>query len=95
MGDAYTDDALAFDTDRILDSLHLHEVADTYAVDLSVGQRRMLSLAEELAEDPYLLLIDEPVRSLSARETAVVMACLRELVNQDRTVIATIYEVRC
>jgi ABC-type branched-subunit amino acid transport system ATPase component len=93
LGDSYTEEALGGDTRRILDSLHLHDVADRFAVDITPGQRRMLSLAEELTEDPYLLLIDEPVRSLSARETAVVMGCLRELVNQDRTVIASIYEV--
>ncbi len=77
----------------VLDALHLHEVSDTKAIDLSSGQRRMLSLAEELTDDPYLLFIDEPLRALSNRETSILMTCLRELVNEDRTIVATIFEV--
>jgi ABC-type Mn2+/Zn2+ transport system ATPase subunit len=50
-------------------------------------------MAEELASDPYLMLVDEPVSGTDARDVSVVMNTLRELVNQNRTVIATLYQV--
>lgn len=79
--------------EKILTLLHLTEYADTYVSELNRGMTRLLSVCEELTSDPYLLLIDEPISGLSTRESSLLMGAMRELVNQDRTVIATVYQV--
>ena len=79
--------------EKILTLLHITEYANTYVSDLNRGMTRLLSVCEELTSDPFLLLIDEPISGLSNRESSLLMGAMRELVNQDRTVIATVYQV--
>ena len=79
--------------DSVLSLLHIMEYKNTYVSELNRGLLRLLSLCEELTGDPMLLLIDEPISGLSNRESALLMGALRELVNQDRTVLATVYQV--
>lgn len=64
------------------------------AKNLSKGERRRLSIAEEIVHGPHLLLIDEPTTNLDLHDTSVMMQTFREMVNQDRTVVATLQNVR-
>ena len=61
---------------------------------LSVGQRRRLSIAEELVHGPSLLCVDEALAGLEHEETVLMMNVFRELVNQQRTVVITAFQVR-
>jgi ABC-type multidrug transport system ATPase subunit len=71
-----------------------HSLSNKKAKLLTRGELRRLSIAEELVHGPYLLLIDEPTTDLDIRDEAVLMSTFRELVNQDRTVVATMHNVR-
>ncbi len=62
---------------------------------MSLGALKRLSIAEEIVHGPPLLLIDEPVTNLDAKDVAIVMNVFREMVNQDKTVIATVHQVLC
>lgn len=77
----------------VLQTLHLDDVADKKVKYLTPGQRKRLSIAEEIVFGPTLLLIDEPTTGLSPVDESVMMMTFREMVNQDRTVVATLHEV--
>ena len=59
---------------------------------LNKGEYKRLSIAEEMVHGPKLLLMDEPTTGVSLYETSVLMLTFRELVNADRTVVATMYQ---
>lgn len=52
----------------MLESLGLSEVADTFANDLSVVQKRLLEIAQAVIGSPTVLLVDEPTLGLSPEE---------------------------
>lgn len=68
--------------DRALESLSLvglaHRAA-TAAATLSHGEKRSLELAVALAQDPALILLDEPMAGTGREETAQLVATLRQL----------------
>jgi ABC-type multidrug transport system ATPase subunit len=64
------------------------------AKSLTIGERRRLSIAEEIVHGPGLLLIDEPTTFQDIRDEAIMMQTFREMVNQDRTVVAAVHTVR-
>jgi len=68
--------------------LHLNGILKKKVKHCTLGERRRVSIAEELVAGPKLLLIDEPTTELDIYEEAILMTTLREVVNQDRTVIA-------
>ena len=71
--------------------LHLDDVADKNIRLISNGARRRVSIAEEIVGGPNLLLIDEPTTELDSQDESVLMQCFREMVNQDKTVIAAMH----
>lgn len=85
-------DVVESNVDKTLELLHLVDLQHERAKLLSRGDRRRLSIAEELVQGPSLLLADEPITNLPARDAALIMNCFRDLVNQEKTVIATMHE---
>ena len=59
---------------------------------LNKGEYKRLSIAEEMVHGPKLLLMDEPTTGVSLYETSVLLTTFREMVNADRTVVATMYQ---
>jgi branched-chain amino acid transport system ATP-binding protein len=65
--------------ERWLTRLQLAHVAGMPAGLLSHGDQRLLEIAMALAQQPELLLLDEPTQGLSVEETARTVALLRDL----------------
>ena len=62
--------------------------------DLSDGERQKVLIARALAQDPQLLLLDEPTVHLDLRHRMEVMAILRDLCRcQGITVLASLHDV--
>jgi urea transport system ATP-binding protein len=54
--------------DRVAEEIFLHEVLRHKAGQLSHGQKQWLEIGMLLMQDPELMLLDEPVAGMSARE---------------------------
>ena len=73
----------------LLGSLGLSDHLDKRPDQLSGGQRQRVAVARALANDPPVILADEPTGSLDSRSSEQVFAILRELVDaHGKTVVA-------
>jgi ABC-type multidrug transport system ATPase subunit len=67
-------------------------VAEKKVKYLNKGEYKRLSIAEEMVHGPKLLLMDEPTTGVSLYEASVLLLTFREMVNADRTVVASMYQ---
>ncbi|MEU1274764.1 ATP-binding cassette domain-containing protein [Streptomyces sp. NPDC005799] len=67
------------DVARLLRSVGLAEVADRRPGELPFGLQKRLDLARAMAEDPKLLVLDEPFGGLDASERALLAGHIRRL----------------
>ena len=74
--------------DEALERMRLSPFANTRAAMLSHGNQRLLEIAMAIAQEPRLLLLDEPTQGLSFEETDQAVGILRNmLVKGNLTVI--------
>lgn len=64
---------------QLLDRVGLMEQADKRADALSGGQRQRVGIARALAQEPELLLVDEPTASLDPKTSRQIMRLLTEI----------------
>lgn len=67
---------------RALAAAGLERLAGRSVTELSGGQRQMVYLAQTLAADPAILLLDEPVAALDLRHQLEVASLVRRLVRE-------------
>ncbi|WP_230786340.1 urea ABC transporter ATP-binding protein UrtD [Aurantimonas coralicida] len=71
----------------ILETTRLTAKAGTLAADLSHGQKQWLEIGMLLAQDPELLLVDEPVAGMTDAETEETARLLREIARTRSVVV--------
>lgn len=64
---------------RLLRFLRIERFADALPGDLAYGHRKLCELARALAQQPTMLLLDEPIAGLNEEEAREVMARIRGL----------------
>ena len=78
--------------DQLLETVRLTDRRQVLAADLSHGQKQWLEIGMLLAQDPQLLLVDEPVAGMTDAETAQTAILLREI-NQTRSVVVVEHDM--
>lgn len=69
------------------------DLADRHLRDLSGGQRQRVYVAQGLAQDAQLLLLDEPVTGLDVVSQERITTVIREEANAGRTIVFTTHDV--
>jgi branched-chain amino acid transport system ATP-binding protein len=69
-------------TNEILDELGLSEQAEQRVEDLSYGDKRKIEIGLVIANEPDLLLLDEPTAGMSREETASIVKLIQQLKNR-------------
>jgi urea transport system ATP-binding protein len=78
--------------ERILETVRLADQRDRRAGDLSHGQKQWLEIGMLLAQEPRLLLVDEPVAGMTDAETEQTAELLREI-NLTRAVVVVEHDM--
>ena len=78
--------------DEILDTTRLKSVRSRIAGSLSHGQKQWLEIGMLLAQEPKLLLVDEPVAGMTDTETMQTAELLKEI-NRDKTVVVVEHDM--
>jgi urea transport system ATP-binding protein len=78
--------------ERVLEIIRLKDARDRLAGSLSHGQKQWLEIGMLLAQDPKLLLVDEPVAGMTDVETHQTAELLKEI-NRDKSVIVVEHDM--
>ncbi|KAJ8922854.1 hypothetical protein NQ315_007889 [Exocentrus adspersus] len=78
--------------DEVINLLGLETCYDTRSEHLSGGQRRRLSVALELVNNPPVIFLDEPTTGLDNVAIKQCIELLQKITRLDRTVICTIHQ---
>jgi urea transport system ATP-binding protein len=78
--------------DELLETIRLKPVRERLAGSLSHGQKQWLEIGMLLAQQPKLLLVDEPVAGMTDLETQQTAELLKQI-NQDRTVVVVEHDM--
>jgi iron complex transport system ATP-binding protein len=78
---------------RALESVDLAGLEQRDIATLSGGERRRLSIATIIAQDPAMFLLDEPIHQLDPQHQLDVLQLFRRLADQGRTVVASLHDI--
>ena len=76
-----------------LDKVGMGDRCDHYPSQLSGGQQQRVAIARAIAYDPEILYFDEPTSALDPELTGEVLAVMRQLANEGRTMLVVTHEM--
>jgi putative ABC transport system ATP-binding protein len=79
--------------EQLLRTVDLWEKKNRFPAQLSGGEQQRAALARALANNPAILIADEPTGNLSTAEAEQVMAVFAQTVSQGRTVIYVTHDL--
>jgi len=77
---------------ELLSSVGLSAFADRLPPTLSGGQQQRAAIARALANDPSLLILDEPTGSIDSEATQQVLSLLRQLSGAGKTILIVTHD---
>lgn len=80
--------------EQLLTKVGLLDKKNAYPDNLSGGQRQRVAIARALAMDPQVLLFDEPTSALDPELVNEVLAVMRGLAEEGRTMLIVTHEMR-
>lgn len=75
-----------------LDLLELTNISNEYIRNLSVEQKKRVTIGVEVVANPSILFLDEPTSGLDARAAQIVMRGVLAIARTGRTVLCTIHQ---
>ena len=71
----------------------MEDRADSYPSQLSGGQQQRVAIARAIAADPEIIYFDEPTSALDPELTGEVLAVMRKLAQEGRTMLVVTHEM--
>ena len=81
------------EADALLEKVGLQDKRDEYPIRLSGGQQQRVAIARALAMHPDVLLFDEPTSSLDPELVGEVLAVMKGLADEGRTMAVVTHEM--
>lgn len=78
-----------------LEQVGMADYARRPITDLSGGQQQRVFIARALAQEPDVLLLDEPISGVDAPTQEVILGILARLADQGKTVLLTTHDLHC
>jgi ABC-type Mn2+/Zn2+ transport system ATPase subunit len=80
---------------RCLEQVGMQAFTTRPIAELSGGQQQRVFLARALAQEPEVLLLDEPISGVDAPTQEAILAILSDLAAQGKTLLITTHDLRC
>ncbi|ALU11708.1 ABC transporter ATP-binding protein [Ignicoccus islandicus DSM 13165] len=77
---------------KILETVGLIDKADRYPSELSGGEQQRVALARAIANDPEIIIADEPLSNLDRQNRIMLSKLLRKLADEGKAVVVTTHE---
>jgi urea transport system ATP-binding protein len=71
----------------LLEQIRLYEIRDVMATELSHGQRQWLEIGMVIAQNPSLIILDEPTAGMTAEETFKTGEMIKELLGEHTVIV--------
>lgn len=78
---------------ELLEKMGLKEKSNAYPCELSGGQQQRVSIARSLALNPDILFFDEPTLALDPELTGEILKVIRELADENMTMVIVTHEM--
>jgi ABC-type polar amino acid transport system ATPase subunit len=79
---------------ELLARVRLSHRIDAYPAQLSGGEQQRVAIARALATKPHMLMFDEPTSALDPETVGEVLAAMRDLAQEGRTMLVVTHEMR-
>ena len=70
-----------------MEDLNILHMADSYARELSGGQKKLLELARSIINEPEILLLDEPLAGVNPKLAEDILLLIKKLSNEGITIL--------
>jgi ABC-type polar amino acid transport system ATPase subunit len=78
----------------LFEKVRLTHRMNAYPAQMSGGEQQRVAIARALATDPHILLFDEPTSALDPETVGEVLAVMRDLAKEGRTMLVVTHEIR-
>ena len=72
---------------KIMEDLNIHQMADSYAMELSGGQKKLLELGRSLIKNPEVLMLDEPLAGVNPKLAEDLLEIIQNLSKSGITIL--------